>query len=231
MATSRPTEGRVPLSARAQAIVRWLVVLTVAAIVIAVSMAIFHVERDTLWYEIGALVAQAGILTGFGAIVALLVHEYQQDQAESRQRSDERRLRSAARNQWLRDFATQVTDAYSAVKQARRRLQWDLSSGGLSLPVETYEKQIGELSAVQTRFETLQIMAETALLDSTMAARSLKRIEDNLSNVISERKEEPVTFIGELPLVERGMLAAFIAEIRGPKLRRRERIRKYPSRL
>ena len=111
MAASGPSEGRRSLSGRSRNIVLILVFITVIAIAIAVVMAALEIHHDTLWYEIGALVAQAGILAGFGAVVTLLTHEYQQDQEESRQRSDERNQRIAARHEWLREFAFESSSA------------------------------------------------------------------------------------------------------------------------
>jgi hypothetical protein len=128
-----------------------LILLTFAAIFIAVTMARNDaIEKDTLWYEIGKLVAQAGILTGFGALVTLLVHEFQQDQEESRQRLAEASQRLANRHEWLRDFAASLTDAYGQLKQARRRLQWDVTTiekRSLSQRIVTRSSSEGSVSS------------------------------------------------------------------------------------
>jgi hypothetical protein len=87
--TRPPRRDRQPLSPRSLVLVTVLFGVTFIAIVIAVVMAGHDILHDTLSYEIGKLVAQAGILTGFGALVTLLTHEFQQDQEQSRQRVEE----------------------------------------------------------------------------------------------------------------------------------------------
>jgi hypothetical protein len=196
--------------------------ITVIAIVIAIVMAFLGIHRDTLWYEIGKLVAQAGILSGLGAVVTLLTHEYQQDQAESRQRSDELNQRIAARHEWLREFAVHVTDAYAAVKQARRRLQWDVDESSDSLSAGVYDKQLIKISEVQSRFETLHAMADTSLVSHDRRANvtdGLKRIDDSLSGLVSERKGHRVEGTEELvSLASRPKMKAFVADSDAEKL-------------
>jgi hypothetical protein len=216
MAASAPTESRRSLSDRSRRIVLVLGCITVIAIVIAVVMAALEIDNDTLWYEIGALVAQAGILAGFGAAVTLLTHEYQQDQEESRQRSDERNQRIAARHEWLREFAIHVTDAYAEAKQARRRLQWAFDKSMDNLSASVYDKQLTKISAVQSRFETLHAMADTSLVSDKHRAGVtdlLKRIDDALSDLVSERKDHRVEASEEqVSLANRPKMRAFVAE-------------------
>jgi hypothetical protein len=198
-----------------------LILLTFAAIFIAVTMARNDaIEKDTLWYEIGKLVAQAGILTGFGALVTLLVHEFQQDQEESRQRLAEASQRLANRHEWLRDFAASLTDAYGQLKQARRRLQWDVTTieEEKFIATNSYEKQLRRLSVIQTEFESLLALAETyfAEEDSTKAIEvNLRYIVDRLSALISERKKKQPRLPEEESLVslqERDSMRGFTAE-------------------
>lgn len=61
-----------------------LIGLTTVAIAIAVTMTSMTIDSQSLWFEIGKLTAQAGILTGFGAHIPLLIHEIQQDQEFAR---------------------------------------------------------------------------------------------------------------------------------------------------
>lgn len=209
-------KGARPLTERAGLIVAWLVVITILAILIAIGMATFaEIEHDTLWYEIGSLIAQAGILTGFGALVAVLVHEYQQDQAEAKQASDEKNQRIATTHQWLRDFAIEMSKAYAETKQARRRLQWDFDPTANALSAAVYRKQFTKISAVQSRFETLRAMADTSLLSLSRRQEVTSRLEtiDNvLSKVVSERKERRVAASNDqISLAGRTKLRAFVA--------------------
>jgi hypothetical protein len=190
--------------------------ITVIAIAISIVMAAHHVHHDTLWYEIGALLAQAGILSGFGAVVTLLTHEYQQDQEESRRRLVEQNQRIAARHEWLREFAIELTEAYAEAKQARRRLQWDFNKVTDSLSVGVYYKQLTKISAMQSRFETLHAMADTSLVRDDRRATVtglLKRIDEALSALVSERKDRRVEASEEqVSLVNRPIMRAFIAD-------------------
>lgn len=194
-----------------------LVTLTAIAIVIAVLMSSNDkIKADTLTYELGTRVADAGLATGLGAVVGLLVWQFQQEQAEARQRVDAASQRLAVKHQWLRDFAIQVTDAYADVKQARRRLQWDVDKSAGTLPAKIYDEQLAAISVVQSRFEALHAMADTNLVSNarrSSIATPLKEIDDALSGLISERKG------GRLPPSEhdilmsnREKLRAFVAE-------------------
>lgn len=209
------------LSLLAAVLVTLLILLTVGAIVIALVMANnVSIEKDTLWYEIGKLVAQAGILTGFGAMLTLLVHEFQQDQEDSRKRIAAQSQELADRHAWLRDFATRLTDAYGDVKQSRRRLQWALETTGDEKYVSTkvYEKQLKKLSVIQTEFEFLHTFAETYLREGDPAEavkKNLQSIIDRLSGLISERKKFPPRHPEEevrLSLAKREVLRCFTAE-------------------
>lgn len=192
MAESEPAGAG--LSPRSRRIVVVLICATVAAIVTAIVMACIPVGSNTLWYEIGKLVAQAGILSGFGAVITLLTHEYQLEQEQARKRVDALNQRSAARHEWLREFAVRITDAYSETKQARRRLQWDLDENK-QLPVSIYDSQLIKLSKVQSQFETLQTMASTSLVSDDRQRKiecNLECIEKALSDLVSERKGHPL---------------------------------------
>ena len=198
-----------------------LISLTIVAIVIAITMARTNsIEKDTLWYEIGKLVAQAGILTGFGALVTLLVHEFQQDQEESRQRVAETSQRRENRHAWLRDFAASLTDAYGDLKQARRRLQWAVTTinGQNFISTNVCETQLRRLSVIQTEFESLLTLAETYFPEGDPAKpieANLRHIVDRLSELISERKKLPPRPPEEESLVslqERVRMRGFTAE-------------------
>ena len=186
------------LSRLAAGLVILLVLLTAAAIVIALVMANAEsIKKDTLWYEIGKLVAQAGILTGFGALLTLLVHEFQKAQEDSGKRVAAQTQQLADRHAWLRDFAERLTDAYGSVKQSRRSLQWALETtedGSKYLPTKNYEKQLKQLSIKQTEFESLHTLAETYFAKGDPAeavVTNLKSIIDRLSDIVSERKRIP----------------------------------------
>jgi flagellar biosynthesis protein FliQ len=219
--------GRQPLSQRALFLVILLIGLTIVAIVVAVAMARQNLDQDTLWYEIGKLVAQAGILTGFGALVTLLIHEFQQDQEQSRQRVEEASQRLSSRHEWLRDFAARVTGAYTDLKQARRRLQWAMSSTDEATFITTavYEKQLRRISAVQAEFEALLTLAQTYFLDEDRAKpveTHLKKIADRLSDLVSERKNTPIGNSAPEPLVslnDRETMKSFTAESKEPAFR------------
>ncbi|MEV4264580.1 hypothetical protein [Kribbella sp. NPDC049584] len=215
-----PTLERQKLSGRARFLVILLLSLTIAAIVIAVAMARRDLDHDTLWYEIGKLVAQAGILTGFGALLSLLIHEFQQDQVQARQRVDEASQRLSSRHEWLRDFAARVTDAYTNLKQARRRLQWALSSTseGRFIDGRVYEHQMRRISAVQAEFEALLTQAQTYFTEGDCAKHVetyLKFIEDRLSDLVSERKDQPAVDSlqpARVFLSDRESMRKFVAE-------------------
>ncbi|WP_432893353.1 hypothetical protein ACQPYH_19935 [Kribbella sp. CA-245084] len=220
----QPPLERQRLSYRARLLVILLIVLTIVAIAIAVAMARRDLDHDTLWYEIGKLVAQAGILTGFGALVSLLIHEFQQDQVQARQRVDVASQRLSSRNEWLRDFAGRVTDAYTNLKQARRRLQWALSStaDGMFIDTRVYEKQMRRISAVQAEFEALLTQAQTYFTEEGRAEpveSLLKFIENRLSELVSERKNQ---WAGDsvqparVSLNDRASMRRFVAESNGP---------------
>jgi Rad3-related DNA helicase len=209
------------LSAVAAGLVILLLLLTAAAIAVAIGMANSEsIEKDTLWYEIGKLVAQAGILTGFGALLTLLVHEFQHDQEESHKRIAAASQRLADRHAWFRDFATRLTDAYGDVKQSRRRLQWALQTteGATSVSTAIYEKQLKRLSAIQADFESLLTLVETYLQEDDPARSintSLRDIIDRLSKLISERKKLPPLPPGEerhVSLETREVMRGFTAE-------------------
>jgi hypothetical protein len=198
-----------------------LIFLTIVAIVTAVAMARSDaIEKDTLWYEIGKLVAQAGILTGFGALVTLLVHEFQQDQEESRQRVAEASQRLANKHEWLRDFAASLTHAYGDLKQARRGLQWAKITieEEKFISTNTYKKQSRRLSVIQTQFESLLTLAETYFPEGDPAKPievNLKHIVDRPSALISERKKWPIRPPEQGSLValqERVSMRGFTAE-------------------
>lgn len=210
------------LSLLAAGLVILLILLTAAAIAIALVMANNEsIEKDTLWYEIGKLVAQAGILTGFGALLTLLVHEFQQDQEDSGKRVAAQTQTLADRHAWLRDFAERLTDAYGSVKQSRRTLQWALETTEDEkkyLPTKTYEKQLKQLSIKQTEFESLHTLAETYLAKGDPAAAvatNLKSIIDRLSAIVSERKKIPPRHPEEdmrMTLATRKVIRGFTAE-------------------
>ena len=222
-AGSRDSERREgqPLSQRAFTLVLVLVVLTTISIEVAVVMAILAPDPDTLWFEIGKLVAQAGILTGFGAFITLLVHEFQQDQELSRKRIETERQRLSSRHDWLRDFTMQVSGAYTELKQARRRLQWALrndESGDEVLSAAVYEKQLKRISAVEATFEQLQTLADSYFADGEYAksvVSDLGAITEHLSRLISERKRWPRGLSGpqaSVPLNEIAEMRAFTAQ-------------------
>ena len=141
--------------------------MTVTAVAIAIARDMAGDETikvDTLRYELGTRVADAGLVTGLGAVVGLLVWLFQQEQAEARLRVDAASQKLAARHQWLRDFALQLTTAYADVKRVRRSLQWELDEVTGDLPGELYEKGLRRLDRLQARFEILRAMAETSLV-------------------------------------------------------------------
>jgi hypothetical protein len=205
------------LSGLASTVVIVLITVTLAAILTAMVMASNEsIEKDTLWYEIGKLVAQAGILTGFGALITLLVHEFQQNQEESRKRVVETSQRLADRHAWLRDFASSLTDAYGDLKQSRRRLQWAQGSldGQGFIATNVYETQLKRLSAIQTEYESLLTLAETYFSSGDPAKpieRSLRLIVDRLSALVSERKKLPP----QLPAESTQILLGPREEMRG----------------
>lgn len=215
--TRPPPRDRQPLSSHSLVLVTVLFGVTIIAIVIAVAMARHDILHDTLSYEIGKLVAQAGILTGFGALVTLLTHEFQQDQEQSRQRVEAASQLLSIRAALLRDFAARVTDAYTNLKQARRRLQWARSqtSEGTLISTDVYEKQLKRISAVQAEFETLRTLAQTSFVDGNgghMVDTHLKGIADRLSKLISERKIHPTASSPLMSLDDREAMKSFTAE-------------------
>jgi hypothetical protein len=198
-----------------------LLALTAIAIAFAIAMANDEtIKVDTLTYELGTRLADAGLATGLGAVLGLLVWLFQQEQADARQRVDAASQKLAAKNQWLRDFAIQVTDAYGDVKQARRRLQWDVDKATGKITTQVYDEQVTAISVAQSRFEALRAMANTNLFSSQRrdsVAVPLKKIDDALSLLISERKGGRLaTSEPEVSLSDRKAMQAFVAESHDP---------------
>ena len=196
-------------------IIAVLILATAIAIYIARHMADDEtIKVDTLRYELGTRVADAGLVTGIGALVGLLVWLFQQEQAAARQRVDAAREKLAARHQWLRDFAIELTGAYTDIKQARRRLQWQADPALTGLPRAAYKRQLRALDRIQARFEVLEAMAATTLVNrdrrSDVAAK-VKKIGDALSALVSERKGQASSTEGQLRLEELPTMRAFLA--------------------
>jgi hypothetical protein len=108
-----------------------MLALSGLAILLSVAMASWATfgRDNNLWFEIGKLVAQFGILTGFGAIVTVLVNEFQREREAAQKRIDEKALRDRARQDWLRSILQRTVSAYVSVKQERRALQVATSQG------------------------------------------------------------------------------------------------------
>jgi hypothetical protein len=197
------------------AIIATLMAATAIAIIIAKHMADDEtIKVDTLRYELGTRVADAGLATGIGALVGLLIWLFQQEQAAARQRVDAAREKLAARHKWLREFAIELTGAYTDIKLARRRLQWQADPKLTSLPSAAYERQLRALDAIQARFEVLEAMAATTLVNdhrkSDVAAK-VKRIGDALSELVTERKGKPSASVAQRPLKDLDKMRAFLA--------------------
>jgi hypothetical protein len=197
------------------AIIATLIAATAIAIVVAKHMADDEtIKVDTLRYELGTRVADAGLATGIGALVGLLVWLFQQEQAAAQQRVDAAREKLAARHQWLREFAIELTGAYTDIKQARRRLQWQADPDLTGLPSAAYERQLRALDRIQARFEVLEAMAATTLVNddrrSDVAAK-VSEIGDALSGLVTERKGKRSTGQARWRLKELPKMRAFLA--------------------
>lgn len=201
---------------RARGVLIFLALVAVTAVAIAIARDMADDETikvDTLQYELGTRVADAGLVTGVGAVVGLLVWLFQQEQAQARLRLDAASQKLAARHQWLRDFALQLTTAYADVKRVRRSLQWERDEVAEDLPAALYEEGLRRLDKLQARFEILRAIAETSLVaGSSQMAKELKKIDEALSALVTERKGRPqATTTARLSLAEVEMMRAFLA--------------------
>jgi hypothetical protein len=158
--------------------------------------------KDSLWFEIEKLVAQLGIITGFDAIVTLLVHEFQRDQEEAQQRVADEQRRAEVRQQWLRSILTRTSTAYTDLKQARRTLQAAVPrkgavDGGLGLRVDVYYEQLAGISEVHADFENLDTEVMSYVSQDAPqgveaeVAQQLQLIKNWLSDLVKEWKDYP----------------------------------------
>lgn len=193
---------RARMSRRARRLVVLLICFSLGATLIAVAMALSgSVVKDTLWFEIGKLVAQLGLLTGFGAIVTLLVYEFQRDQEEAQLRVADEQRRAEARREWLRSILTRSSTAYTDLKQARRTMQAAIQSsgavaGGVLRP-DVYYDQMAGISEVQTDFEQLvtevrsyEPQDATQRVEAEVAGQ-MRLISGWLSRLVTEWKDHP----------------------------------------
>lgn len=218
----RRRQTRDPMGTRRTLLIRiWIVGALLALTLLALGFAIVmandeSIKFNTLTYELGTRLADAGLATGFAAVIGLLVWLFQQEQADARQRVDAASQQLAAKNQWLRDFAIQVTDTYGDVKQARRRLQWDVDRAAGTITTKVYDEQMTAISIAQSRFEALRAMADTNLVSTERRPSivdPLREIDVALSGLISERKSGRLHISQpEVPLSSWAKLQAFVAE-------------------
>jgi hypothetical protein len=163
-------------------LVTGLAVVCLASIVIAVLMAsVWDVKPDTLWFEIGKVIAQTGLVTGLGVVASLLTFEYQgvRQQQQSRQ-------------EWLRSVLERADTAYTDVKRARRLLRssaltTDQRGQELVLLVP-YHEQMTAISEAQIDFETLrrEVRASSAVMDLAPLGDAFQSLEDILDELITE---------------------------------------------
>ena len=191
---------------------KWLVAGMVAAFIGSISVFILmlsvgEVKPDTLQFELAKALLQVGLISAIGAALSLLAEEYQGEQRKAEKARDEKRLRQTYRQQLLMATFSQANAAYTDVKRARRLLRGlsvvaKATDQPVSIMATHYDEQTLAIIDAQLEFENLADDVRTNAASFTSAealAEELDRIEDYLSELISEYEDERRNFAGQPP--------------------------------
>jgi hypothetical protein len=192
-------------------------IILAAGIVIAF---LWNAETATIKFELAKLVAQAILIGLGGALLSLVVSEYQlrQAQVEAQRMQVERRI--GLRKEVVASVLDRTLNAYNGVKRARRllRAQALRAVGGrrevLSQP---YDDQMLAINNLQLEFERLVTESEldaSVFTDSNMIGELYKDLESRLSKLITEYETLRPEFDkgGTLPLDRFKELRKFIEQ-------------------
>lgn len=187
-------------------------------------------EQGTLEFEVAKSLLQLGVVAVVGAVVSVLVFEYQRERQAidkttdlERQAAEKQRdiMRKALeyRESLLVSLLSRTMDAYGRAKKSRRLLRGRaiVNRGEISVVLAAQYDQCFELiNSAQLDLENLARDVETsakAFSDPTALVKHLRAMEGYLGTLIGEYEQHRRFFTGEessLPLSRLSLLEDFI---------------------
>ncbi|RBY92931.1 hypothetical protein [Blastococcus sp. TF02A-30] len=220
----------------------WRVLLGAIAAVgvlsVAVLVAVWDAGSGTLGFELGKALMQLVLVVLAGALVKFLADEHARKrtaadqraaarEAVEQQRAAEREALVQQRRESLRGVLARATDAYQAVKRARRLLRAGLihdPDGAVRVGEVVYDEQLALVSDAQLEFELLQVELDTEgaiasgqgglglpEAQARKVAAGLRVLRTYLSDLVTEYETHRPTFRdGASPLARLPRLSDFL---------------------
>lgn len=175
------------------------------------------VKPQTLEFEVAKSLLQVGVVAVFGAVISLLVFEYQQERQAAEKTRDVHRKQLEYRESLLLSVLSRTMDAYGRVKKARRLIRGlGVDYDSQLLVVMQYDNFFETINWAQLDLETLARDVGTsanAFSNSEQLVEQLRRMEKYLGELISEYeqfRQQLSSGKGSLPLNRLPRLESYI---------------------
>lgn len=192
---------------------------------IAILLLFFRdAAQGSLKFEAAKSLLQLGVVSVVGAVVSILVFEYQRERQAIDKKRELDRKRLEYRETLLLSILSRTMDAYGRVKKARRILRGRTISSeapGRLVPLELYDANFDVLNDAQLDFENLARDVDTsakAFAEPKALVENLRSMDDYLGELIGEYEDSRHRFSGSapsLPLGELPRLEDFLGPVKG----------------
>ena len=201
---------------------RVIVLVLSALVVVSVSLLLlfFRGSADgTLSFEVAKALLQLGVVAVVGAVVSLLIFEYQRERETIDKDRDRNRKSLEYRETLLLSILSRATDAYGRAKKARRLLRGRatvVKDSASAILADQYDRCFDMLNDAQLELEDIARDVETsgkAFSQPKVLIAQLRLMESYLGTLIGEYEKLRRRFSGDppsLPLRTLSLLKDFL---------------------
>jgi hypothetical protein len=188
------------------------------------------VAENSFAFEVGKAVLQVGVIAIMGAVVSVLIYEYQLESQKIEKQRDREQKSLEYREALLMSTLLKATNAYSQAKKARRliRARAIVKSGQEQVVLaDQYDQYLDMINDAQLDLENLRRDVDTSAKAFTQAdviGKSLRSMEKYLNKLVREYEETRGCFSDVdlvLPIYELPKLSEFIQQAKDSQFKPR----------
>lgn len=182
--------------------------------------------QGSLQFEVAKALLQLGVVSVIGAVVSILIFEYQRERQTIDKQRDLDRKSLEYRETLLLSVLSRAMDAYGRAKKARRIMRGralSMEGTGRLIPANQYDSFFDMLNDAQLDLENLGrdvLTSAKAFTESEVLVKHLRSMDDYLSELIGEYEDSRHRFSGDessLPLGELPHLEDFLKPTKASK--------------